>query len=114
VDDEPAIRAVVARVLEGEGYRVLIASSASEALSILARDAASIDLLITDVVMPGGSGQSLGARLRELAPNAHLLFMSGYADALEHQELAGAHFVAKPFDRKTLSAKVRAAIDEPG
>jgi CheY-like chemotaxis protein len=114
VDDEAALRAVAARILGRSGYRVLTAGSGGEALQLVERHDGPIDLLLSDVVMPGMSGPQLGERLRQRDPGLKLLFTSGYTDdvALRHG-LGGdrLQFIPKPYSVADLTRKVREVLD---
>jgi PAS domain S-box-containing protein len=114
VEDEPGVRSVASRVLERCGYEVSTASSGEEALAAWAR-AEGLDLLITDVVMPGISGSELVARLRSHRPDLRVLYTSGYTeDAVVHHGVAsGAHFLSKPFTPADLAQKVRDVLAVP-
>ena len=114
VEDEAAVRALIAELLRGAGYTVLEANEANAAIEIAERHRNSIHLVLTDVIMPGLSGGDLIVHLRTLQPNLAILFMSGYAS-----DLIGRAGVAeperfllhKPFTRKSLLTKVRAMLD---
>ena len=98
VEDEDAVRTLASRVLEAAGYRVLVAANGPAALELVDRLGDSIDLLLTDVVMPGSSGPQLARTLLERRPGMLVLFMSGYADRAGGDEVAlDAPFLAKPF-----------------
>src|SRR5262245_22732065 len=104
-------------MLEGLGYTVLAASSAVEAMRIAGSHQGDIDLLVTDLVMPGMNGCDLAEQLLSSRPGLRRLFVSGYPDeaisvyrALE----AGAHFLAKPFSLHDLATTVRAALGKTG
>jgi CheY-like chemotaxis protein len=115
-EDEPAIRNLAARVLRGLGYRVLVAESGDEALGVVNRHAEKIDLLLTDVVMPGMSGRQLAGRLTALLPELRVLFMSGYtANAIDDHGVLepGRSYLGKPFDAGQLARKVREVLDRP-
>ena len=72
-----------------------------------------MDLLLTDVVMPGMSGRKLAERLAPLCPSAKVMFMSGYTDELlEQHDILGQRFLRKPFDLETLTGEVRSVLDE--
>jgi len=108
VEDEDVVRRYVATVLGDAGYRVLVASDGTEAL-VIARDE-SVDLLLTDVVMPRISGPELDERLR-----LPVLYMSGYTgDLIEQHELlqTGTAYIQKPFTAGDLKRKVRTALDD--
>ena len=114
VEDEDAVRGLTRRCLEATGYTVLQASSAEEALEIASRFDGRLDLLLTDVIMPGVSGPELSARLLERRPGTRVLYVSGYTDAAmaSHVALdAGASFLPKPFTPETLARKVREILD---
>lgn len=115
VEDEMAVRDVVRTVLERHGYRVLAAGDASEALVIATAHPASIDLLLTDVVLPGRGGPELAEQLRGTRPWLRVLFTSGYAETTSLDLAAlGAHaYLAKPFTIDGLARKVREALDAP-
>jgi two-component system, cell cycle sensor histidine kinase and response regulator CckA len=107
-EDERPVRELVQRILARNGYEVLVAASSSEAIELFR--AGDIDMLLTDVVMPGGSGSELAARLRELDPGVRVLFMSGYADAGEGL-VTGAETLQKPFSARDLLQEVRRTLD---
>jgi PAS domain S-box-containing protein len=114
VEDEPAILKVTARLLEAQGYAVLRASGATEALRVAAEHAGPIQLLITDVVMPGMNGRDLASALSTKYPLLRRLFMSGYtADVIAHQGVLdeAVSFLQKPFSRVDLAAKVREVLE---
>lgn len=99
VDDEQAVARLAREVLAGLGYRVLGAHGADEALEVLAGEA-RLDLLLTDVVMPGVGGPALAQQVQARWPEAHVVFMSGYtAGALEEagQLPPGRRLLDKPF-----------------
>lgn len=108
VEDDPLVRALAARSLRENGYTVLAAESGVQALA-LATGATSIDLLVTDVVMPGMSGDDLAAKLREHRPSLRVLYVSGYTETVTvlqpHGE--GTAFLPKPFTPTTLLRKVQ-------
>jgi PAS domain S-box-containing protein len=109
VEDEPRVRAVVSRALAGEGYDVLVARSAEEALALTADPEPKIDLLVTDVVMPGMSGRALARSLRAARPWLRVLLISGYP-AGEVDAEVGADvdaFLQKPFEPSALMRRVR-------
>ncbi len=114
VEDEDAVRGLTRRCLEASGYTVLQASSAEEAIDVASRFDGRLDLLLTDVVMPGASGPELSRRLHERRPGTRVLYVSGYTDAAmaSHVALdAGASFLQKPFTPETLARKVREILD---
>jgi hypothetical protein len=108
-EDEDGVRRVSRRVLTRAGYRVIDASSGAEALQRAKEHAGPIDLLLTDLVMPGMSGRELAQRLRAERPGLHVLFMSGY-DQGAHQRDIVQPFLPKPFNHEELLASVVDAI----
>jgi two-component system, cell cycle sensor histidine kinase and response regulator CckA len=113
VEDAPEMREVTRDFLTTYGYNVLDAGSAAEAVAIMDQRPAPIDLLITDVVMPGESGPKLAARLALKQPGLKVLYVSGYtANAIVHHGLVdpGIAFLQKPFLRDVLGQKVREVL----
>jgi signal transduction histidine kinase/ActR/RegA family two-component response regulator len=108
-EDEDGVRRVSRRVLTRAGYRVLDASSGAEALSIARQHTGMIDLLLTDLVMPGMSGRELARRLKSERPGIRVLFMSGYDQGASARE-ATQPFLAKPFNHEELLAHVIDAV----
>jgi PAS domain S-box-containing protein len=114
VEDESSVQGVIERVLSGNGYRVLLACEGGEALRISGEHAGPIDLLITDVVMPGMGGREVASRLETARPGLKVLFMSGYTEnAVSHHGVldAGLAFLQKPFLSDALLRKVREVLD---
>ncbi len=111
VEDEEMVRVLVQQVLESQGHHVLVAESVHDALELAASHRGELDLLLTDVVMPGGvSGGELAKRLMESVPNLRVLFMSGYPDdELVRQGVAAESvaFIQKPFSPMTLSHRIQ-------
>jgi len=108
VDDESAIRDVIHRVLTTAGYRVVTAAHGDEAISLLGDPELTVDMILTDVVMPGMTGGAFADQAHAMFPGLPILFMSGY-----EQDSAGAagldplaQIISKPFSRPTLLAKV--------
>jgi PAS domain S-box-containing protein len=116
VDDDEIVRATVASMIEDLGYRVLTASNGEEALAVL-QEGAEVDLLFTDVVMPGPlNGRKLAERAIEVLPKLKVLFTSGYTEnAIVHNGRLdpGMELLSKPYDRETLAAKLRRVLDNP-
>ncbi|MCE9554429.1 MAG: response regulator [Planctomycetes bacterium] len=114
VEDEAALRTLTGRILRGQGYTVLEARDGNEALIIWADHGPSIDLLLTDVVMPQMSGRELADRLRALKPELKVLFVSGYAeDAIVRHGILEANipFLQKPFTAEVLAQRLRQTLD---
>ena len=116
VEDEAGLRDVAANMLQSVGYRVLKAENGVAALALVSTYAEPIDLLLTDIVMPGLSGAELCKEVRILRPKIKVLYMSGYAG----QQLApytdgnsDFDLVEKPFTKKTLIEKVRTSLENP-
>lgn len=107
VEDETGIRELIRKILLRERYRVLEAGSAEEALATA--QGQSIDLLITDVMLPGIHGPELARRMQQAAPKLKTLFISGFTG--EEKVPAGSRFLAKPFTLGALLEKVRAALE---
>jgi two-component system cell cycle sensor histidine kinase/response regulator CckA len=113
VEDEVEVRHLADEILRGHGYTVL-AAGPDEALSLGARHPGVIQLLLTDVVMPGTNGRELADRLTRLRPETKVLFMSGYTDeAIVHHGVLNDHgrLLAKPFRAEDLLRKVREVLD---
>jgi len=105
---------VAERILARDGYTVLVASSGDEALALAKDSPKPIDLIATDVVMPGLGGRDLVRRLMAIHPNAKVLFMSGYTDdaMLRHGiPEPGTAFLQKPFSGLALTQKIREILD---
>ena len=117
VEDEPAILNMVANLLRRKGYRVLAVESPAEALRASDGHEGPIDLLMTDMVMPGMNGRQLAERLGEKRPGLKRLFMSGHAADTVFGDNAfgdGAHFIQKPFAIRQVAEKVREALGAKG
>jgi two-component system, cell cycle sensor histidine kinase and response regulator CckA len=117
VEDDALVRQVTRQLLEMSGFRVLAAEDSEEALRICREFEGSIELLLTDVVMPGGSGRELAESAHGIRPQMKLLYTSGYTDdaILRHGLLAsGIAFLHKPFTRESLVRKVREVLDPEG
>jgi PAS domain S-box-containing protein len=115
VEDEPQVRRMAARALAEAGHRVLEASDGREAIGVLARVGRGVDLVLTDVAMPGMSGRELADRLRQARPDVRVIFMSGYADdeivrrgLLEPDQ----PFIQKPFTPDVLIRRVAELTDQ--
>jgi CheY-like chemotaxis protein len=108
VDDEPLVLTMMETILTEYGYKILTASSGRKALAILARDDAKVDLVITDLVMPGMSGRELTEHIRQHKLAEKVLCMSGYVTPADKP--ADGNCLRKPFTSAELLAKVRRAI----
>ena len=115
VEDDPSVRPLARLALERFGYRVHAADSAAAALDVWEEHGRSTDLLLTDLVMPGGvGGAELAERLLSLRPDLKVMYMSGYSNDLvgrRHSTAAGRHFLAKPFSIADLLQNVRRCLD---
>ena len=115
VEDEEQVRIIARDILRGHGYRVLDARSPSEALALSAAYRDTIDLLVTDVIMPEMNGRMLSERLRVQRPELEVLFISGYTDkALDPEGVLapGSAFLQKPITPDSLASAVRRLLDE--
>jgi hypothetical protein len=116
VDDESALREVARRILVRSGYTVLSASGGLEAINLAtAAPKDSIDLVLTDMIMPAMQGPTVALEVRKIHPNIRVLFMSGHAQpVLKAGALLGTdfHLIEKPFDQVTLLENVRTVLDE--
>ena len=110
VENEPALRELMRRFLEGSGYRVVSAANGDEAIAAGARHSTPIDLLLTDVVMPGMSGFALANRIAELRAETKILYVSGYAGDYEMIKNglndSKRPYLLKPFTQNALLQKI--------
>jgi PAS domain S-box-containing protein len=115
VEDEPGVRDLVARILKGIGYELIITANSDEALSILEDSTCSVDMLLTDVVLRGAmQGNELAQAVGLLYPHLPVLYMSGYArDAIVHSGRLdeGVNYLEKPFTPDGLAHRVREVLD---
>lgn len=116
VEDEPVLRELVAKVLQDYDYRVLEAENGVQALKVWDEHQGKIDLLLTDMVMPGGvSGAELAQQLRQRKPDLRVIYSSGYSSEIvgknfsEHDPV----FLAKPYRPPQLAHRVRKCLDAP-
>lgn len=117
VEDSEALRKLARAFLEAHGFQVLLAQDGEEALQVEARHAGKIDLLLTDVVMPGMNGRVLAEKLLSKQPRTRVLFMSGYTDsfiAVHGVVEQGMVLLHKPFTEEALIKKVREVLDAKG
>lgn len=113
VEDEYAVRALCSRVLQTAGYRVLEAADGVQAVELARSHAGPIDLVVTDVVMPGISGREAADAITAMRPAARVLYMSGYTDddMLRHGVLRGlVAYLPKPFTPDVLLTRVREVL----
>jgi CheY-like chemotaxis protein len=114
VEDDEQVRSYVADMLRDLGYSVVVAENADQAIASLARAQERIDLLLTDVVLPGMNGRELADRAREMRPGIRALFMTGYArDVIVHQGRLdpGIDLIEKPFRSEALATRIRLLLD---
>jgi len=114
VDDDQAVGEIAEASLKSDGYRVLRASSGKEALQLAEAHNGVIDLLITDVVMPGMNGRDLAERMLQRYPQLSILYLSGYTDdaVVRHGLLrAEVNFLQKPFTPLGLAKRVQDIFD---
>jgi two-component system, cell cycle sensor histidine kinase and response regulator CckA len=116
VDDEEMVRRLAARMLVGQGYRVLEAKSGDEAVRMLQRGSQAIDGVLTDLAMPGLAGRQLGETISRCWPRIRVIYMSGFAakrmvtdGSLDPND----PFVQKPFTAEQLNRTVREALARP-
>ncbi len=109
VEDEEIVRSMVQSLLEPQGYTVLPAASAEEAMELLDAAGDEPDAMLTDIVLPGRSGLQLADEVKERFPGIRILFMSGYADTAAHHEgwvASARNFLQKPFSPNELLIKL--------
>lgn len=115
VEDEPAMRILATRALQMKGYNVISTASPAEALEIAGRKELVLDLIVSDIMMPGMSGHALREHILTFRPSLRFLFVSGYSDRIEENlaDFPALDFLAKPFSASALAAKARELIDRP-
>jgi CheY-like chemotaxis protein len=114
VEDEPAVLRLSKRLLENLGYAVLTATSAPTAIRLADERSGDVDLLVTDIVMPGMNGKELAAELVRRYPTLKYLLVSGYPGGSKSGQVfdvGGAHFLQKPFTQMALANKVREVLE---
>jgi two-component system, cell cycle sensor histidine kinase and response regulator CckA len=114
VEDEPDLRELTRLFLEGYGYKVLQAASAEQAVQVAEKFSDRIDLLLTDVIMPGMSGRRLAEKVLSKRPQTKIVYMTGYTDdmVVQHKVLEpGVKLLQKPFSKVDLALKVRSTLD---
>lgn len=116
VEDEDFVRNVTREVLELSGYHVIEAIDANDGLELYRQNIDVIDLLLTDVVMPGKNGREFANQLLALRPDLKIIFMSGYTDnAIVRESFSDPHFnyLQKPFTLDALTDKVHQILGDP-
>lgn len=110
---EEAVREPTGEYLGSRGYTVLQAKDGNDALQVLEHYPGHVDLLLTDVIMPGSSGRELAARVAQLRPGIRVLYMSGYTEAMmaRHGIDPANGFLQKPFSLAGMGRKVREVLD---
>jgi CheY-like chemotaxis protein len=114
VEDDASLRSLIHEVVSGAGYRVLEADSAEQAVAIARSHRDALDLVLTDVIMPGMSGRQVAEAVAQARPGTKVLYMSGYADdALgpHHVLEPGTQLLEKPFAPDVVLRKVRELLD---
>ncbi len=117
VEDDQEVRTYLIEVLREWNYHVLSAANAPEAIALLARQDLAIDLLLTDVVLPGSTGRDVANQAKELRPGLKILFMSGYSrNAVVHHGRVdpGVHLLQKPISQTELARRLRELLDDGG
>ena len=114
VEDDSSVRTYLAEILRGLNYGVIIASNARGALTVLLQDEKRVDLLLTDIIMPGLNGRELGRRAQALRPGLNVLYMTGYSRnaVMHHGRLdEGVELLQKPVSQGQLATRIRAMLD---
>jgi two-component system, cell cycle sensor histidine kinase and response regulator CckA len=113
VEDEGPLRLLAERILVRAGYHVLVAANGSQALDLIAKHRGHVDLVLSDLMMPGMSGPEMAKRVLAEHPDVRILYTSGYTDETAQQEglETSAFFLAKPFSVDQLRAKIREVLD---
>jgi DNA-binding NtrC family response regulator len=113
VEDEPFVREATCSILQSAGFEVLPAEDACEALKVYEECGRRVDLVMTDMVLPGRTGQELGQDVRARSPEVAVLVTSGYGEAEYETESpeARTYFLAKPYSRRSLVEKVEMIIE---
>jgi CheY-like chemotaxis protein len=116
VEDQHDVRRLAKEMLHTRGYRVLEAANGDDAHAVVRQHTGAIDLLLTDVVMPGVDGRTLSEQLRQLRPDLKVILMSGYAeDVVTNRGVltSGLRYIQKPFKPNELATVVRQVLDNP-
>jgi len=111
VEDETFVREVTGEILRAAGYRVLTATNAAAAARTYDLEGGDVDLLLTDVVLPGESGAVLAERLKRTSPELKILMITGYAQQVARTEAVTGTCLAKPFSGEVLLKRIRHTLD---
>jgi CheY-like chemotaxis protein len=111
VEDEATVRTFCKTVLRRHGYQILEAATPSEAFAVLQTSGRSVDLVVTDVAMPGMNGYEMVRRLRSMIPPLKAVYMSGYADQFSQGIDSNIDLIEKPFTSAQLLRRVRDTLD---
>src|SRR6185437_20130 len=116
VEDDSDLRSYLAEVLRNLGYEVITCSDVKSAKIVLAHPERPVDLMLSDIVMPGQNGKQLGDEALKLRPGLRILYMTGYSrNAVVHQGRLdpGVDLIQKPISQADLAARIRRALDKP-
>lgn len=113
VEDEDFVRNVTREILRAAGYRVIAASDSAAADRRYDEFGTELDLLLTDMILPGENGAELAARMRQQNPGLKVLFVTGYADQIAVLKNAGEEYLLKPFCTEALVRKVSELMEKP-
>jgi two-component system cell cycle sensor histidine kinase/response regulator CckA len=111
VEDEAFVRDVTCEALQSEGYRVLTAKNAAEAMRLYDQHCGEVELLLSDVVLPGETGWALASKVRRENPFVKILLVTGYAEQMGLKGAKPEEVLAKPFSTETLLQRVRQLLD---
>jgi len=108
VEDEPFVREATRFILESAGFEVLPVEDAAAALKVYEESDHAVDLVMTDMILPGRTGEQLGQELRQRSPNVTVLITSGYSnvDCATDEPHSNTYFLAKPYSRRGLVGKI--------
>ena len=114
VEDEPFVREATCSILQNAGFEVLPAEDAGQAMKLYEECGQSVDLVMTDMVLPGRTGQQLGQDVRRRSPGVAVLVTSGYGEAEYETEApdSGTYFLAKPYSRHALVEKIETILEK--
>jgi DNA-binding NtrC family response regulator len=112
VEDEPFVREATCSILQNAGFEVLPVEDAREAMKVYEECGRKVDLVMTDMILPGRTGQQLGQDVRQRSPEIAVLVTSGYGDAAYETESpeARTYFLAKPYSRRALVEKIETIL----